>query len=508
MTDSALAQSRIGTAVRVVNDVTADLARLSSGDGVNQDQEIAVGDRSVGEFKLDDDTKLALGPGAVLKLDRFVYDPGQRAGDVAVSLAKGAFRFVSGAARKRDYKIRTPNAAISVRGTVFDVYIAANGAEYLLLHRGAIEICKGDGSDPATCRLLINPCNVVRVSPQGTVGEPNGWLDRSSELDVTFSEAFPFVLDPPQVDPVIYHARADVEANACSAPADPIRPQRATFDTPGVPAPPSLPPRDAIEQIAVYEPETLPPERSSRPNGPSGSDEDPGPADTPHSWTGIYIGVHGGGTLHDRTARASCADGNPGAGSYCSEDGDGPPSDARESYGFNGSSALGGAQIGGNIQFGALVLGLEADIARTRLSDEAASNDASREFFYTTTLSQKMSWFGTARARAGLAFGNVLLFATGGLAVGDVSYGLVVDDILDPATTYRARRDATKAGWTGGGGIELGLGALTLKTEYLYYDLGRERFDAAIGANRPFTARPDFDTSGHIIRMGINVPLN
>jgi hypothetical protein len=199
---AATAEPRIGTAVRIVKDVTADARALVTGDGVNQNETVEVRADSLGELKLDDNTKLALGPGARLRLDRFVYDPAKSQGDVAVSLVKGAFRFVTGNAPKKDYKIRTPNAAISVRGTVFDVFIDGSGAEYLLLHQGSIEVCQGDGSDRSTCQVLQNVCNVIRVSPQGGVGPPQGWGQRA-EQQITFAVAFPFVINPPTIDPVV-----------------------------------------------------------------------------------------------------------------------------------------------------------------------------------------------------------------------------------------------------------------------------------------------------------------
>ena len=144
---------------------------------------------------------------------------------------KGAFRFVTGDAPKKDYKIRTPNAAISVRGTVFDVFIDGSGAEYLLLHQGSIEVCQGDGSDRSTCQVLQNVCNVIRVSPQGGVGRPQGWGQRT-EQQITFAIAFPFVINPPTIDPVVYNTAANVEANTCSQPRSPdaARRLRAAVD--------------------------------------------------------------------------------------------------------------------------------------------------------------------------------------------------------------------------------------------------------------------------------------
>lgn len=58
----------VGSATKVVNRVTAEFqtnARdLATGDGVRQDETIAVEPKGLGEIKLNDDTKLALGPGA------------------------------------------------------------------------------------------------------------------------------------------------------------------------------------------------------------------------------------------------------------------------------------------------------------------------------------------------------------------------------------------------------------------------------------------------------------
>ena len=64
---------------KLVNRVSAEFqssARdLAPGDGVRQDETIAVEANGRGEIKLNDDTRLALGPGSRIKLDPFVCDP-------------------------------------------------------------------------------------------------------------------------------------------------------------------------------------------------------------------------------------------------------------------------------------------------------------------------------------------------------------------------------------------------------------------------------------------------
>ena len=66
--------------------------------------------------------------------------------------------------------------------------------------------------------------------------------------------------------------------------------------------------------------------------------------------------------------------------------------------------------------------------------------------------------------------------------------------------------DKTKVGWTGGGGFEIGLGAITFKAEYLYYDLGDERVVYRLSSDAFFVS--DFETTGHTVRFGINFGLN
>ena len=76
----ALAQrgEPIGSTMVVVNRVTAELAQqartLQTGDNVRQDEVIEVSVDGLSELQLLDETKLALGPGSRLLLDKFVYD--------------------------------------------------------------------------------------------------------------------------------------------------------------------------------------------------------------------------------------------------------------------------------------------------------------------------------------------------------------------------------------------------------------------------------------------------
>jgi hypothetical protein len=228
----------IGDARTIVSVVKADFAKqerdLSVGDNVRQNEVIEVSSDGRGEFRLNDDTKLALGPGSRLVLDKFVYDSDKKAGSIVLDLTKGAFRFITGVAAKPTYLIRTPVASITVRGTIFDLFILPDTTVWLLLHQGAIEVtAKG------VCHVLDQPGQLLRVTSNGSVGVPVNWKGLPGHEDVPFDTAFPFVTNAPQIDPVPVMERAvivdgtfpDVPLKACSNPGAP-KIQKSDDDNP------------------------------------------------------------------------------------------------------------------------------------------------------------------------------------------------------------------------------------------------------------------------------------
>ena len=203
MAPGANAQSLapVGEALVVVNLVTAEFNRdtrtLQRGDRVHQDETIEVGLDGSSELKLDDDTKLALGPGSHLTLDKFVYDAEKAKGSIVLDLVKGTFRFMTGVAEKPTYIIKTPAAAITVRGTIFDVYVENNGLSWLLLHEGAVQVCNQRGD----CKDLTEPGKLIRIGDDGAVGPPVRWASLPGNDKVPFDDAFPFVTKAPSIDP-------------------------------------------------------------------------------------------------------------------------------------------------------------------------------------------------------------------------------------------------------------------------------------------------------------------
>lgn len=205
MIGPAMAQAapteRIGSTVQVVNEVSAayeqDRRNLALGDEIHQNELIEVGPDSIGELEFADETKMALGPGSQILLDKFVYNGAKTKGDIAVDLVKGAFRFITGVAAKPSYRIKTPGAAITVRGTIFDVYVLTDNSAWFLLLEGGITAC----NDAGTCKDLSQPGSLLRVSPDGAVSDPMRWALLPGRDEIGFARAFPFMINAPTINP-------------------------------------------------------------------------------------------------------------------------------------------------------------------------------------------------------------------------------------------------------------------------------------------------------------------
>jgi hypothetical protein len=76
---------------------------------------------------LKDDTRLSIGPGSELRLERFVYAPADGAFGLAVKMVRGATAYVSGRIAKLapdSIRLETPAAIVGVRGTSLGIHVA------------------------------------------------------------------------------------------------------------------------------------------------------------------------------------------------------------------------------------------------------------------------------------------------------------------------------------------------------------------------------------------------
>ena len=113
-----------------------------------------------------DQTNLFVGERSSVLLDRFVYDPGSRKGDVSISLMKGAFRFVTGEIKnKQNVTLRTPTASIAIRGTVLVLFVLPDGTSEINVWAGAIDVSICNRPDPV--RVNAGQALIVSSSCEG-----------------------------------------------------------------------------------------------------------------------------------------------------------------------------------------------------------------------------------------------------------------------------------------------------------------------------------------------------
>jgi FecR protein len=201
----ALAQEtvqEVGTAIVIKQQVLATLGDdrrdLQEGGRVHRNEYLETGDKAQAEIKLDDQTKLALGPNAGLKLDEFVIGKTGGVTTIGVNFVKGTFRFITGSQKKDAYSIQTPSATIGVRGTVFDVYVDGSGDTLVLLHQGAVDICTRN----RTCRRHNRAGRIIHATMAGVLSDPIKFSQGLIPGVLGVGAAFPFVGKTLRIDPV------------------------------------------------------------------------------------------------------------------------------------------------------------------------------------------------------------------------------------------------------------------------------------------------------------------
>lgn len=178
------------------------------------------------------------------------------------------------------------------------------------------------------------------------------------------------------------------------------------------------------------------------------------PQSTAFDWSGFYAGINLGynfGSVYDSNGDAV----------YESVNG-----------------LIGGVQAGANFQFDGFVLGIEGDLQHSdAFQDEVVETAA-------------LNYFGTVRARAGVALDAFMPYVTGGLAFGE---GTVYSGGTDWAT-------ASHLGWTAGAGVEAAVtDDMSVKVEYLYTDLGEQTYTLENAGTSV-----DAGLNSHTIRAGLN----
>jgi outer membrane immunogenic protein len=189
-----------------------------------------------------------------------------------------------------------------------------------------------------------------------------------------------------------------------------------------------------------------------------------------YNWTGFYVGGQlGAGFSHSRWS-------DPFNGAHNT---------------FNsGAGFIGGAQLGGNVQFNMLVLGIEGDFTWTGLKGSGIDSIGN-------AISTNVDWTSTVTGRAGVAFDRVLLYGKGGVAFAQDKNGFT--DIFGNG----ANTTLTRTGWTAGAGIEYGITRnLSAKIEYDYLGFGSQALNFTTPTTPLYTSNAALNVQE--IKAGLN----
>lgn len=135
--------------------------------------------------------------------------------------------------------------------------------------------------------------------------------------------------------------------------------------------------------------------------------------------------------------------------------------------GMNMKGVLGGGHVGYNHQMGSFVFGVEADLSGGWMRERGT---------FTTTSAQwegKVDLLSSVRARLGMAFDDVHIYATGGVAFVRSSFGAITssDEPLQKVSLD------TFGGVVGGGAEWKVTDRISLRGEVLYYIFNGKRHD-------------------------------
>jgi hypothetical protein len=115
-----------------------------------------------------DGTSITVGPNAQVKLDKFVYDPGTKKGEMALTATKGVLRLVGGKISKSNaITIATPSSTIGIRGGITILSVSQSQTVSTFVFGNSLTVT-GAGAT----QTITRPGSQVVTNFGGTPGNP------------------------------------------------------------------------------------------------------------------------------------------------------------------------------------------------------------------------------------------------------------------------------------------------------------------------------------------------
>ena len=102
---------------------------LHVGIDMDADERVTTNAEDRAHLVFNDGSSVTIGPNSQVVIDKYVFDPATRKGDMSLTVTKGVLRFVGGAISKTsEVKVTTPSATLGIRGGIFQVAVSPTGA--------------------------------------------------------------------------------------------------------------------------------------------------------------------------------------------------------------------------------------------------------------------------------------------------------------------------------------------------------------------------------------------
>ena len=144
----AAAAQTVGSVTRVQNHAQIGAKTAVVGAPVQMSDALRTGANARLQITFRDGTLLTLGENARVVIDRYVFNPDQSTGAMALKTTTGAMRFATGRLnqmRNKDITVSTPYAALAVRGTEFWMG-PIDGHHGALLLKGKVRVSNQGGA--------------------------------------------------------------------------------------------------------------------------------------------------------------------------------------------------------------------------------------------------------------------------------------------------------------------------------------------------------------------------
>lgn len=174
---AATAEDPVDIGVVALVNPDATLERAATETTVTVGQDIALQDKLITDragqvhLMLVDKSAFTVGPNSEITVDRFVYDPDTRTGDMALSAARGVMRFVGGELSKNNpVEIETSIGLLGIRGGILLLRFSEGGGFTAIFGFGTDLTFTGLTGEVTS--LVVRPGFMIQVGAGGDVTGP------------------------------------------------------------------------------------------------------------------------------------------------------------------------------------------------------------------------------------------------------------------------------------------------------------------------------------------------